>query len=59
MEKKKIIIACDSYKEALLAEGFDRVVTVTPEDMPLEDAMKPEVAKELLKNIAEYEIHYF
>lgn len=48
-----------SDKEALLAAGFDRVVAVTPEDMPLEEAMQPEVAKRLLRNIAEHEIYHF
>ena len=38
-----------SDKEFLLAAGFDRVIAVTPENMPLAEAMKPEVAKELLK----------
>lgn len=101
MEKKKIVIACDSYKgcltskevneahgkdaaeileraknananlpvwlisggisdkEALLAAGFDKVITVTPEDMPLSEAMKPETAKGLLINIGKNEIHNF
>ena len=48
-----------SDKEALLAAGFDKVIAVTPEDMPLEEAMKPETAKELLINIANNEIHNF
>ena len=48
-----------SDKEALLSAGFDKVIAVTPEDMPLEEAMKPETAKELLINIANNEIHNF
>ena len=35
-----------SDKPLLLAAGFDRVLAVTPENMPLEEAMKPEVAKQ-------------
>ena len=45
-----------SDKEALLAAGFDKVIAVTPEDMPLDEAMKPEIAKELLRIIGEKEI---
>lgn len=45
-----------SDKEALLDAGFDKVIAVTPEDMPLEEAMKPEVAKELLRKIVEKEL---
>ena len=48
-----------SDKEALLAAGFDKVIAVTPEDMPLDEAMKPETAKELLINIGKNEIHNF
>ena len=48
-----------SDKEALLAAGFDKVIAVTPEDMPLDEAMKPETAKELLSNIGKNEIHNF
>lgn len=40
-----------SQQEELLAAGFDRVVAVTPSDMPLEEAMKPEVAKNLLRQL--------
>lgn len=40
-----------SHREELLAAGFDKVVAVTPEDMPLEEAMKPEVAKRLLRQL--------
>jgi glycerate 2-kinase len=32
-------------RDALLAAGFDVVVQVTPEGMPLEEALRPEVAK--------------
>lgn len=42
-----------SDKEALLAAGFDRVIAVTPDDMPLEEAMKPEVAKTLLSQVGD------
>ena len=45
-----------SDKEALLAAGFDKVIAVTPEDMPLDEAVKPEIAKELLRKIGEKEI---
>lgn len=45
-----------SDKEALLAAGFDKVIAVTPEDMPLDEAMNPETAKELLRKIGEKEI---
>ena len=38
-----------SDEQALLDAGFDRVVAVTPKNMPLEEAMNPEVAK---RNIA-------
>lgn len=35
-----------SDKQALLDAGFDQIFTVTPVDMPLQEAMKPEVAQE-------------
>lgn len=34
-----------SDRKAMLDAGFDRVVQVTPEEMPLDEAMKPEVAR--------------
>ena len=34
-----------SDEQALLDAGFDRVVAVTPESVPLQEAVKPEVAK--------------
>lgn len=37
-----------SNEQAMLDAGFDKVVAVTPKDMPLQEAMKPEVAR---KNI--------
>lgn len=37
-----------SDRESLLAAGFDRVVNVSPADMPLAEAMRPEVARRLL-----------
>lgn len=40
-----------SHREELLAAGFDKVVAVTPDDMLLEEAMKPEVAKKLLRQL--------
>lgn len=40
-----------SDKQLLLEAGFDRVLAVTPEDMPLEEAMKPEVAKKQLNKM--------
>ena len=40
-----------SDKEALLDAGFDKVIAVTPEDMPLDEAMKPETAKNLLRGL--------
>lgn len=48
-----------SDQEVLLAAGFNRVIPVTPKDMSLEEAMKPEIAKELLKKIAYDEIRNF
>lgn len=36
-------------QDALLHAGFDRLVEVSPENMPLSEAMKPEVAKENLR----------
>ena len=44
-----------SQQDELLAAGFDSVVAVTPEDMPLEEAMRPEVAKRLLTKIFKQE----
>lgn len=35
-----------SDERALLDAGFERVIAVTPKDMPLQEAMKPEVARE-------------
>ena len=34
-----------SDRQAMLDAGFDRVIQVTPEEMPLEEAMKPDVAR--------------
>lgn len=34
-----------SDEEELMAAGFDKVVAVTPKEMPLRDALKPEVAR--------------
>lgn len=42
-----------SDKQAMLDAGFDRVISVTPKDMPLAEALKPEVAKENIKNAFE------
>lgn len=35
-----------SDEQAMLDAGFDRVIAATPKDQPLQEAMKPEVAKE-------------
>lgn len=40
-----------SDKESFLKAGFNRVLAVTPEGMPLEEAMKPEVAKQQLNKM--------
>ena len=32
-------------RQAMLDAGFDRVIQVTPEEMPLDEAMKPDVAR--------------
>ena len=43
-----------SDRKAMLDAGFDRVVQVTPEEMPLDEAMKPEVARNnIIKAIRE------
>lgn len=43
-----------SDRKAMLDAGFDRVVQVTPEEMPLDEAMKPEVARNnIIKVICE------
>lgn len=34
-----------SDRQAMLDAGFDRVIQVTPEEMPLDEAMKPDVAR--------------
>ena len=34
-----------SDRQAMLDAGFDRVIQVTPDPMPLEEAMKPDVAR--------------
>lgn len=34
-----------SDRQAMLDAGFDRVIQVTPDSMPLEEAMKPDVAR--------------
>ncbi len=39
-----------SNARSLQAAGFDRVLAVTPTDMPLHEAMKPEVAKKNILN---------
>ena len=40
-------------ESALSASGFSKLIQVSPIDLPLEEAMKPEVAKENLKKSAE------
>ena len=40
-----------SDMDELQAAGFDRIIAVTPDDMPLEKAMRPEIAKNLLQNV--------
>lgn len=42
-----------SDEQALLDAGFDRVVAVSPMDMPLQEAMEPEVARENIRKIFE------
>ena len=43
-----------SDRQEMLDAGFDRVVQVTPEEMPLDEAMKPEVARNnIIKAIRE------
>lgn len=43
-----------SDRKAMLDAGFDRVVQVAPEEMPLDEAMKPEVARNnIIKAIRE------
>ena len=43
-----------SDRKAMQDAGFDRVVQVTPEEMPLDEAMKPEVARNnIIKAIRE------
>lgn len=43
-----------SDRQEMLDAGFDRVVQVTPEEMPLDEAMKPEVARHhIIKAIRE------
>ena len=39
-----------SDEQMLLAAGFDRLIAVTPKDMPLQEAMKAEKAKENIMN---------
>lgn len=52
-QRKKVWIVSGgvSDEQALLDAGFDRVIAVTPKNMPLQEAIKPEVAKE---NIQEF-----
>ena len=54
-QRKKVWLVSGgvSDEQALLDAGFDRVVAVSPKDMPLEEAMKPEVAKENIWKIFE------
>lgn len=40
-----------SDKQLLWDAGFDRVLAVTPQNMPLEEAMKPEVAKKQINRM--------
>ena len=43
-----------SDRQAMLDAGFDRVIQVTPEEMPMDEAMKPEVARHhIIKAIRE------
>ena len=48
-KKVWLVSGGNSDEQALLDAGFDRVIAVTPKEMPLEEAMKSEVAR---KNIA-------
>ena len=34
-----------SDRQVMLDAGFDRVIQITPDSMPLEEAMKPDVAR--------------
>ena len=38
-----------SDRQAMLDAGFDRVIQITPDSMPLEEAMKPGVARDVYK----------
>lgn len=43
-----------SDRQAMLDAEFDRIIQVTPEGMPLDEAMKPEVARHhIIKAIRE------
>ena len=39
---------------ALIAAGFSKLIQVSPSDLPLEEAMKPEVTKANLRKAADY-----
>ena len=52
-----------SDKQAMLDAGFDKVIQVTPEEMPLDEAMKPDVARnniiKAIKRIKNNEVYNF
>ena len=54
-QRKKVWLVSGgvSDEQSLQDAGFDRVFAVSPKDMPLQEAMKPEVAKENIRKIFE------
>ena len=50
---KKVIAFCGSVSDDANVPGLDKIIPVTPEGMPLQEAMKPDVAADNLKLAAE------
>ena len=40
-----LVAGCVGDRQAMLDAGFDRVIQVTPDDIPLDMALKPDVAR--------------
>jgi glycerate kinase len=50
---KKVIAFCGSVSDDANVPGLDKIIPVTPEGMPLQEAMKPDVAADNLELAAE------
>ena len=54
---KPVVAFCGSVADDTCIEGIDRICPVTPKDMPLEEAMRPEIAEANLDAASEILSH--